>query len=101
MILKTDIERLADICCRELEVNIDDFYGNKRKFRCVTARRIFFYILKKYHRISELNIERLTGVRNRTTIMYLNEYTEFYLKSDEKLKKYYKSIYETYTKTKL
>jgi len=99
MIIKSDLERLIDICCKELEINIEDFYGNKRTRKHVDARRIFFYILKSHHKISEHFTSKLTSnIRNRTTIMYLNEHTEFYLKSDEKLIKLYKSIYENYTK---
>jgi chromosomal replication initiation ATPase DnaA len=100
MIIKSDLEKLVDLCCKELEINIEDFYGKKRTRKHVDARRIFFYILNTYHKMSAHFIsQRTNSFRNRVTIMYLNEYTEFYLKRDEKLKNLYKSIYENYTKT--
>jgi chromosomal replication initiation ATPase DnaA len=101
MILKSDIDKLADLCCRELEINIDDFYSPKRHRKLIDARRVFFYILKDYHKISEHYVEQIVpNLRNRTTIMHLNDSTKFYLKSDVYMKLIYKSIYEKYTKTK-
>lgn len=101
MILKNDVDKLADICCKELEINIDDFYSERRYRKLIDARRIFFYIIKDYHKLSEyFTAALIPNFRNRTTIMHLNDSTEYYIIHDEYMKLLYKKIYEKYTKTK-
>lgn len=96
---KIDINELIDKAARVYEVNVDDLMGRSRKRYIVDARRAIFYLLKTHYGISEFYTSKMIDFkRDHSTIMHLNETTDFLLKTDYGFSEKYKRYFEFVTK---
>lgn len=101
MKLKTNIDTkdLINKAAMVYEVNLEDVMGKSRRRKIVDARRAIFYLLKTHYGISEFYQSKLfNGIRDHSTIMYLNETTDHLIEVDYAFSYNYKRFFEYVTK---
>jgi len=95
---ESEINRLSDACCKEFNVNIDDFFIKSRRRNLVDARRTFFHIIKHFYDINELEMSiSLPFNYHRTTIMFQVDCADDLIKFDSKYLEKYKNVYKSFT----
>lgn len=93
------IDKLIDIAAQEYEANVYDIITGKRTSNVVDAKRSIYFILKTEFYYSEHYMVNVLPFKvHRTTIMYLNETTDFFLNYDYEFSVRYKNVYERFTK---
>lgn len=77
---KTSINDIIKII--QEESGLKNILKDTRKRNYVDARRIFYHILRNYHRLSLDKIGKLAGNRNHATVLHGLRSVEFLIKSD-------------------
>lgn len=100
-ITREQVDALIDIAAQEYKANVYDILTGKRTSNVVNAKRAVYFILKTEFYYSEHHMVSILPFKpHRTTIMYLNETTDFFLGYDYDFSMRYKNVYERFTKLK-
>ncbi len=92
------VDALIDISAREFYVNVYDIMTGKKTANVVDCKRAIYFILKTEFYYSEhYMVDILPFKVHRTTIMYQNELTDFFLSTDIVFADKFKRIYEKFT----